>query len=140
MTPRSASDGARFRFAELVGSYRLVVSDALLEFIERAFVDAAPPDERARVREAALEEARQAELHVDLDGTVISRAGNVEFYRVKVHVDDGEIEALHFEKAKAMPVTLVLASPHRLIAHQPNKPPAEFRRVDAGSKESKPSD
>ncbi len=122
------AQGTTFRFAELVGRYRLVVTDALLDFIERVFVDAAPPGERERVRMEALEEARHSELRIDPDGTITSRAGDQEFYRVKVAVA-GELDALHFEKAPGMPVTLVLAEPHRLVAHQPNKPPAEFRRV-----------
>jgi hypothetical protein len=68
----------------------------------------------------------------------VSRAGDDEFYRVKVPFDDGELDALHFEKpaTRASPassqgsqrVTLVLTDSDRLVAHQFGKPPAEFRR------------
>ena len=118
-----------FRFADFVGHYRLVVSEALLEFVERAFVEPAPPSEHERARKEALDEARQSELRIDPDGTINSRAGAREFYRVKVAVDERPLDALRFEKAPSMPVTLVLASPDRLIAHQLNKPPSEFQRI-----------
>ena len=118
-----------FRFVELVGRYRLVVSDALLEFVERTFVEPAPQTERERVRAEALAEARSAELVVEADGTIVSRAAAGEFYRVKVPFDERALGAVHFEKAPSSPVTLVLETPERLVAHQPNKPPAEFRRV-----------
>ena len=125
------------RFADFVGRYRLVVSAALLEFVERMFVE---PSERQRARKEALDEAHHSELLIDLNGTITSRAGDREFYRVKVAAGNAEIDALRFEKAPSMPVTLVLAPPDRLIAHQPNKPPAEFQLVAAVSEESKPSD
>lgn len=118
-----------FRFVDLVGRYRLVVTDALLEFIERAFVEAAPPADRERVRRDALEEASQSELCIDPDGTIVSRAGAVEFYRIRIETTGAELEALDFEKAKGAPVTLVLAGPGRLFARQANKPTAEFHRV-----------
>jgi hypothetical protein len=124
----SADESATFRFAELVGRYRLVVSKALLEFIERAFVETAPSERAERARQEALDEANRSELCIDADGTITSCAGDREFYRVKVDVA-GDLHALDFEKAPGMPVTLVLAGPQRLVAHQPNKPPAEFLRV-----------
>jgi len=127
-----------FRFADLVGRYRLVVTDALLEFVERAFVEPSSESDRERIRREAIEEAERAELLIDEDGTIVSRAGDDEFYRVKVPVDDRERDALHFEKpamapnapnAGDQPVTLVLVDANRLVAHQPNKPVAEFQRI-----------
>ncbi|HEX6765412.1 MAG TPA: hypothetical protein VF103_08045 [Polyangiaceae bacterium] len=118
-----------FRFADLVGTYRLVVSEELLAFVERAFVERAQPNERARVREEALDEARKSELSIEADGTIASRAGNAEFYRVKVAFDDALLEAFHFEKPDASPVSLVLLDGGRVTAHQPGKPPAEFRKL-----------
>lgn len=117
-----------FRFAELVGCWRLVVSGALVEFVERAFVEPAAPRERERVRREALAEANAAELVVEADGTIVSRAGASEFYRVKIAVECGELETVRFEKEPGSPVTLVLAEADRLVAHQSNKPPAEFTR------------
>ena len=128
-----------FRFAELVGRYRLVVTDALLEFVERALVEPSPASDRERIRREALDEAERAELLIGEDGTIVSRAGDDEFYRVKVPIGDGELDALHFEKPAMarsaasnlgeQGVTLVLTDPDRLVAHQPGKPPAEFRRI-----------
>ena len=90
-----------FRFAELVGTYRLVVSDALLEFIERAFVARTPHRERERVRKEALDEAKRSELRIDPDGTITSRSGESEFYRVKVAFEDVDFHSLSFEKSPA---------------------------------------
>lgn len=121
-----------FRFEDIVGRWRLVVSEALLEFVERAFVLPAPPGERERVRREALDEANAAELVVEANGTIVSRAGASEFYRVTIAVEPSEHEDVRFEKAPGMPVTLVLDGADRLVAHQPNKPPAEFSRVFVG--------
>jgi hypothetical protein len=119
-----------FRLADLVGRYRLVVTDALLEFVERALVEPSPASDRERIRREALDEAQKAELVIDEDGTIASRSGNVEFYRVKVALHERELDALRFEKpASRESVTLVLVDSTRVIAHQSNKPPAEFRRI-----------
>lgn len=128
-----------FRFADLVGRYRLVVTDELRDFVERAFVEKAPANERERIRRDALDEAEKAELVIDADGTIASRSGDDEFYRVKVPVHEGELDALHFEKPATAPnavsspgpqgVTLVLVDSDRLVAHQADKPAAEFRRI-----------
>lgn len=119
-----------FTFADLVGTYRLAVTDELVEFVERAFVEAAPRAERERVRREALEEARAAELVIHPDGTIVSRAGAQEFYRVRASRDDCAYERFEFEKAPGRPVALVLVSPDRLLAYQPDKPVAEFERAD----------
>ena len=117
-----------FRFEDIVGRWRLVVSDALLEFVERTFVEPAPPGERERVRREALDEANAAELVVEADGTMVSRAGASEFYRVAIDVKPGALEAVHFEKAPGVLVTLVRDEAGHLVAHQPNKLPVEFSR------------
>jgi hypothetical protein len=115
-----------FRFA---GSYRVVVSDALLAFIERTFVDQAPEAERDRIRAEALAEATAAELEIRSDGAVISRAGAHEFYRVQVAAV-GKVSELAFEKAPGLPVTLKLREDGSLLAIQPGKPSITFvRRV-----------
>jgi hypothetical protein len=117
-----------FHFAELVGRYHLHVTDELVEFIEQAFVAPAPPGERERVRREALEEARAAELEIFADGTIVSRAGTREFYRVRTTPGVHTYERFEFEKAPGKPVSLVLEDSGRLFAHQPNKPIAEFGR------------
>jgi hypothetical protein len=112
---------------ELVGCYRLVVSDDLLAFIERTFVAPAPESERANVRAEALAEAGAAELEIQRDGTLISRAGPQEFYRTRFPSPLPGAD-LTFEKAPGHPVTLRLLPDGSLLAIQPNRPPAQFRR------------
>ncbi len=118
-----------FSFEELVGRYRLVVSAELLAFIERVFVDAVSPEERARVRAEAVHEAEGAMLEIRADGTFISSSHGHELYRVRLDPSGGEREELSFEKAPGLAVTLRLSAPDTLVAHQPQKPPTEFRRV-----------
>jgi hypothetical protein len=127
LTERTLS--VTFYFADLVGRYRLVMTDELVEFIERAFVAPAPPADRERVRREALEEAGSAELEIHAGGMIVSRAGAQEFYRVHTSPDGRAYERFDFDKAPGMPVMLVLASSERLLAQQPNKPVAEFRRI-----------
>ncbi|HEX6273079.1 MAG TPA: hypothetical protein VFZ53_08570 [Polyangiaceae bacterium] len=123
-----------FHFSELVGRYRLQVTDELIEFIERAFVAPAAPGERERVRRETLGEARAAELEIFADGTIVSRAGTREFYRVRTTPGVRTYEQFQFEKAPGMPVSLVLEGSGRLFAHQPTKPIAEFERCSPEKK------
>jgi hypothetical protein len=117
-------------FRRFVGRWRLVVSDALLAFIERAFVDPAPEPERAQVRAEALAEAAAAELEIQPDGTIISRAGPHEFYRLQLPTTDRATE-LTFEKAPGQLVTLKLLDDGSLLAIQPGKPDASFVPMSA---------
>ncbi len=121
----------RFSFEDLVGRYRLVVSAELLTFIERAFVDAAPAHERDRVRGEAVLEAEGAMLEIRADGTFISSSHGHELYRAQLDPNGGERDELSFEKAPGLSVTLRLEGPDTLVAHQPQKPATEFRRVPA---------
>ena len=114
-------------FRDFVGRYRLVVSDALLAFIENAFVAPAPEHERAAIRAEALAEAAAAELEIHPDGTLISRAGSREFYRVQLPIPSPDTD-FTFEKAPGHRVTLELLADGSLHALQPNRPPATFRR------------
>jgi hypothetical protein len=118
-----------FRFAQLVGRYRLVVSPELLAFVERTFVEPAPEPERAANRAEALAEAAAAELLIQADGVVISRAGAAVFYRIRLEVDAGQLDELCFEKAPGQAVTLQLLDPDTLLAIQPGKPNAVFARA-----------
>jgi hypothetical protein len=117
-----------FRFAQLVGSYRLVVSVELLAFIERAFVEPAPAAERAAIRAEALAEAAAAQLVIQADGTISSRAGAAEFYRIQVVAGEEEREQLVFEKAPGHGVVLRMLDADTLVATQAGKPDAVFRR------------
>jgi hypothetical protein len=118
-----------FEFRRFAGRYRLVVSDTLLAFIERTFVELAPKAERDRIRAEALAEATAAELEIHSDGTIVSRAGAHEFYRVQVAAG-GAVSELAFEKAPGVPVTLKLREDGSLLAMQPGKPSITFvRRV-----------
>jgi hypothetical protein len=117
-----------FRFAQLVGNYRLVVSPELLAFVERTFVEPAPEPQRASVRAEALAEAEAAELLIEPDGTVISRAGAAEFFRIQLRFE-GSVEELQFEKAPGQSVTLRLLDANTLLAVQAGKPQAVFARA-----------
>jgi hypothetical protein len=114
--------------AQLVGRYRLLVSEELLAFVERTFVEPAPEPERAAIRADALAEAAAAELVIEPDGTVISRAGAVEFYRIQLKIA-GAVEQVRFEKAPGQSVALRLLDPNTLQAVQPGKPDAVFVRA-----------
>jgi hypothetical protein len=117
-----------FRFAELVGNYSLVVSPELLAFIERAFVQPAPAAERAAIRDEALAEAAAAQLVIRADGTLVSRAGAAEFYRIQLAVSDDYLEQLAFEKAPGHGVVLSMRDADTVVAAQTGKPDAVFRR------------
>src|SRR3954467_13935259 len=111
-----------FRFRELVGRYSLVVSDELRDFIERAFVAPAAEPDRERIRQEALREAALAEVEIEADGTLISRAGAAEFYRLKLAVTDERLFSLAFEKAPGKAVSLSLRDVNTLVAVQPGQP------------------
>ena len=117
-----------FRFAEIVGRYRLQISSALLAFIEQRFVEPAPPSQREQVRSEALAEARAAELVIEADGTLISRAGAQEFYRVRLGDTGGELSELSFDKAAGQSVRLLFSPPDTVTAFQTDKPQVTFTR------------
>jgi hypothetical protein len=119
----------KFRFLDLVGRYRLEVTDELLAFMERLFVDAAPASERGRVRNDALLEATGAELEAYPDGTLVSRSGVQEFFRVKMDPNGAELDELSFEKSAGVPVRLEMRDADTVIAHQAGKLTVVFRRV-----------
>ena len=118
-----------FQAKDIAGHYRLNVTDALLAFIERAFVEPAPESERTRVRQEALAEAESAELAIDADGTLISLAGSVELYRAALAIPDGSLEKIVFDKAPGQTVVLEMLDPNTLCATQTGKPSTTFRRV-----------
>lgn len=123
-----------FQFREIVGRYRLVVSPELLEFVERAFVEPAPPPERDAIRAEALHEAAGAELEVTPDGRVISRSHDQQFYciplpGVETGSQDRAYEELRFEKGPSSPVSFRLVDVDTVHAIQPGKPLAVFRRI-----------
>jgi hypothetical protein len=119
----------KFRFSELVGRYRLEVTDDLRGFIERVFVDPAPASERAAVRQEALHEAGGSELEAYPDGTLVSRSRGQEFFRVKVDPSAAELEELAFEKSAGVSVRLEMRDADTVIAHQAGKLTVVFRRA-----------
>lgn len=120
-----------FRFSELVGRYRLEVTEELNAFIERVFVASAPAGEQATVRAEALDEARGSELEAFPDGTLVSRSRGQEFFRVNVGDADALYEELTFEKAPGVTVRIELRDRDTLVAHQPGRLTAVFRRVSS---------
>lgn len=123
----------KFGFLELVGRYRLEVTDELRGFVERVFVDPAPASERAAVRADALEEANGAELEACPDGTIVSRSRGQEFYRVKVDPAATGLEELAFDKSAGVSVRLEMRDANTVVAHQAGKLTVVFRRVPPGS-------
>jgi hypothetical protein len=121
-----------FRFAEVVGTYRLVVTSELLQFIERAFVEPLPVAEREGARGEALAEANAAEIEFTADGVFISRAGGQEFFRVRLDLNLNltDYDQLDFEKTRGQRVTVRPLNKDTLLVVQPGKPPAEFRRLN----------
>lgn len=95
---------------------------------ERAFVEPAPESERAAVRAEALAEAAAAELELLANGTLISRAAPVEFYRIQLAVGQGLLEQLVFEKAPGQRVVLRMLDADTVVAVQAGKPDAVFSR------------
>ena len=120
-----------FRFTEVVGTYRLVVTSELLMFIERTFVEPLPVAEREGARGEALAEANAAEIELTADGVFISRSGGQEFFRVRLDLSLTDHEQLDFEKAPGERVTLQPLNKDTLLAMQPGRPPSEFRRVQS---------
>lgn len=118
-----------FRFAEIVGTYRLILTSELRMFIEQTFVSQMPITERDASRAEALLEANAAEIEFTAQGFFISRSGAQEFFRVRLNLDLTEYEQLNFEKAPGESVTVRRLSDDTLLALQPGRPPAEFRRV-----------
>ena len=120
----------KLRFAQWVGKYRLVPSSELCSFIERAFVEPAPIEQRDRVRANARREAEGAEIELCSDGTFISRSGSQEFFRVALEPGQAEFEELSFEKAPGQKVRLRLMDGDTVLAEQPGRPLARFRRIE----------
>ena len=120
-----------FRFAEVVGTYRLVITSELLVFIERTFVEPLPVAEREGARGEALAEANAAEIELTADGVFISRSGGQEFFRVRLELNLPDYDQLDFEKAPGERVSVRPLNKDTLLAIQPGRPPAEFRRVQS---------
>lgn len=119
----------KFRFADLVGRYRLIVSAEILDFIERAFVSVAPLPEQEQVRQAALSDASSAEIEFLPDGAFISReSGQVLLTRL-LEIDDSEREHWEFEKAPGQRVRVERLADGSLSIRQPERPLAQFRRA-----------
>ncbi len=114
--------------ANFVGIYRPVVTPELLAFVERAFVEPAPAEQRDEVRSAALAELSDAELVLEADGTLVSRSQGIDFVRVQLSPAALAAPQVSFEKAPGVIVTLRRTDPETLVADQPGKPPITFRR------------
>jgi hypothetical protein len=116
-------------FEDFVGRYALVVDPALLDFIERTFVDPVPEGRRAAARKEALDEARAATLEIGADGSVVSRAGEETLYRAQLVVGQGTIDELTLEKPGGAHVTLRLLDARTLLAAQEGRPLLTFERA-----------
>jgi hypothetical protein len=113
---------------DFAGIYRPIVTPELLAFVERAFVEPAPPEQRDVVRRAALAELSDAELVLEANGTLVSRSQGVDFVRVSLSPAALAQPQASFEKAPGVTVTLRRIAHDTLVAEQPGKPPITFRR------------
>jgi hypothetical protein len=120
-----------FRFAEIVGTYRLAITSELLTFIERTFVEPLPVAERESARREALAEARGAEIEFTADGVFISRSGGQDFFRVRLDLDLTDHDQLDFEKAPGERVSIRPLSKDTLLAIQRGRPPTEFQKIQS---------
>lgn len=111
------------------GSYRLVVSSDLLDFVERTFVEPAAAAERGAVRADALHEIEGAEISLEADGTLLSRSHGVELLRTRIPLDAFATSKVVFEKAPGLCVELELVEADIIIARHPGRPLMIFRRA-----------
>jgi hypothetical protein len=110
------------------GTFRLVTTPDLVDFIETAFVAPNPPAQRERARAEARHEAEGAELAISADGTIVSRSHGRELFRVVLPVRALQENQLTFDKDPSTRVTLRLVDADTLLALQTGKPPMTFRR------------
>jgi hypothetical protein len=115
--------------ASVCGTYRPVVTEELLAFVESTFVEPAPETERDAVRKAALSELAGAELVLEADGTLISRSEGTEFLRVRLPEGAFAAPQTTFEKAPGVRVTLRRIDVDTLVAEQAGKPAITFRKA-----------
>jgi hypothetical protein len=115
--------------ANVLGTYRPVVTPELLAFVEETFVAPAPAEERDAVRQAALAELSGAELVLEADGTLISRSQGVEFLRVRLPRGSFTAPQSSFEKAPGVVVTMRRLDADTLVTEQPGKPAITFRKA-----------
>jgi hypothetical protein len=118
----------KIRYADAVGTYRLVITADLLDFIDRAIVAPSLPVERRRARDAALHEAEGSELAITGDGCVASRAHGIELFRTVVERPEADVDELTIYKLAAR-VTLEWIDHDTVVARQAAKPALLFRRV-----------
>jgi hypothetical protein len=106
-----------------VGKYRLDFTEELRAWY-RAKIGASVNDPSA-LEAAMLEaeaEAATAEIEIAADGTIASRAGGTEFYRVPLSIVG---ERAHFEKPPSTPIELE-RSADGILAHEMGKPTMRF--------------
>lgn len=118
------------RSADLARRYRLVVTPEHVAFIEQVLLRDVPEADREAARREALEEAERAELVLHADGTLVSRAGEVEFLRVQLAPEHELSLPVRFEKAPGVWVELSLGARGELLAAQVGKPTSVFVRAD----------
>jgi len=73
--------------------------------------------------------ARKEEIESTLDEGFISRSGARVLFRLHLDSELADHDELNFEKSSGEPVTGRRLNDDRLLALQPGKPPAGFRRV-----------
>jgi hypothetical protein len=112
------------------GRYRPLVSPELLEWIERTFVASAPAGQQEHIRKAALVELAGAELELLPGDVVVSRAGEKEWFRVRLPRGVACNNTFEFEKAPGVAVRIERDRGAGLVAHQAGRPSIRFEKVN----------
>ncbi len=127
----SESGQRQFRYAELVGRWRLRVTEEFREFVGRSVREHAPAHLAEAARREALHEAEGAEFELCADGRFVSRSHGVELLSAKVEVERERepMRVLAFEKAPGQRVEMRLVDANEVRVLQAGKPEMAFERV-----------
>lgn len=123
------SEPREFRYADLIGRWRLRLTPAFRDFVIGSLAHDAPPHLAGTTPETALHEAAGAELEFLADGCFISRSHGIELLRAQIPTTDASLRELIFEKAPGQQVQVRFVSAGELAVQQPNKPTMQFERV-----------
>lgn len=115
------------------GRFRPVSSPALLAWIERAFVESAPPAAQADVRAQALEELLAAEIELIVQDEFVSRSNGVEWYRISLPPGTVARGAFEFTKPSGVTVRMEWQALGCWIAQEPDKPAIMFEAIESAT-------
>jgi hypothetical protein len=129
MVHMSKAGQRQFRYAELVGRWRLRVTEEFREFVARSVRERAPAYLAEAALREALHEAEGAEFELCADGRFVSRSHGVELLSAEVDVGREPMLVLAFEKAPGQRVEMRLVDANEVRVLQTGKPEMAFERV-----------